>query len=74
MTAAYLHAILEFGHYRAIGNEIEEFALGGIWQWDDEKSEDAHLQHQKREDLWESVVLADCARTDGGQENEPERK
>jgi hypothetical protein len=36
----YLHAILEFGYYGALGDEREELAAPGERQRDDESTED----------------------------------
>lgn len=54
--AAYLHAILELGHYRALRDEGEELAAPCEWQRDDESAEDEHLCHQEEEDLAKDKV------------------
>jgi hypothetical protein len=50
---AYLHSILQFRYYRALGDEREELTAPSEWQWDDESHEDDHLGHQQEEDLKE---------------------
>lgn len=45
------HAVLEFGHDGALGDEIEHFSLHGEGHGNDEGHEEYHLQHQQNEDL-----------------------
>jgi hypothetical protein len=52
---AYLKTILQLGDNWALGDEREKLALDDVGQRDDKGQEHAHLEHQKKENLYQHV-------------------
>lgn len=53
-----LHAILQPCYQRILRDEVEELALPGIRERDNEQHEDAHLRHEQEKHLKEASSSA----------------